>query len=57
SKAALPMQRLIAGGQANRKDWWENLPISAKTYPLKTLQMLNDYFQILVESRVSNVMT
>ncbi|KAG2067983.1 hypothetical protein BDR04DRAFT_1158485 [Suillus decipiens] len=27
----------FAGGQANGKDWWENLPISAKTYPLKTL--------------------
>ncbi|KAG2368985.1 hypothetical protein BDR07DRAFT_1348777 [Suillus spraguei] len=27
----------FAGGQANGKDWWENLPISAKTHPLKTL--------------------
>jgi hypothetical protein len=23
-------------GQANGKDWWESLPISAKAYPLKT---------------------
>ncbi|KAG2070793.1 hypothetical protein BDR04DRAFT_1099562 [Suillus decipiens] len=36
SKAVLPMQRPIAGGQANEKDWWENLPMSAKTYPLKS---------------------
>ncbi|KAG2356416.1 hypothetical protein BDR07DRAFT_1380799 [Suillus spraguei] len=26
----------FAGGQANGKDCWENLPISAKSYPLKT---------------------
>ncbi|KAG1796726.1 uncharacterized protein HD556DRAFT_1431303 [Suillus plorans] len=27
----------FTGGQANGKDWWENLLISAKTHPLKTL--------------------
>ncbi|KAG2069772.1 hypothetical protein BDR04DRAFT_1202366 [Suillus decipiens] len=44
----------FAGGQANEKDWWENLPISAKTYPLKSSysqlslmqQMSNDYFRV-----------
>ncbi|KAJ8582931.1 hypothetical protein M405DRAFT_692843, partial [Rhizopogon salebrosus TDB-379] len=27
----------FAGGQSNGKDWWESLPISARTHPLKTL--------------------
>ncbi|KAG2065674.1 hypothetical protein BDR04DRAFT_1108082, partial [Suillus decipiens] len=62
SKAVLPMQRSIAGGQANEKDWWENLLMSVKMYPMKSLysqlslmqQMLNNY---LVEFRVSNIAT
>ncbi|KAG2069816.1 hypothetical protein BDR04DRAFT_1101091 [Suillus decipiens] len=56
------MQRSVAGGQANEKDWWENHLMSVKTHPLKSpysqlslmQQMLNDY---LVESRVSNIAT
>lgn len=30
----------FAGGQADGKDWWENLPISMKTHPLKSLAIM-----------------
>ncbi|KAG2355516.1 hypothetical protein BDR07DRAFT_1540853, partial [Suillus spraguei] len=42
----------FAGGQANGKDCWENLPISAKSYPLKHLQSL--YSQLSLMRQMSN---